>query len=420
MLLAIIAVVLLFTLLSRPYPAVYRYAGALALAGHLLFSVVVLPVLPYEWDIALFHENALRILAGNPTGPFSAVDAFATFQALVYAVFGADTTTLSIVNGLLAVLIPLPAADIARRLYPETDPTNGLFVVLLFFPLPFLFASLPMRDALSTLLAMWLLAIVVRALDEWDYWTGLSAVPLWGAVLLLREELALLAVLAALVGIGVVCIEVFTRREVTPRSLLLAAAPAGIVGLALFATVFPVDSLDRRLQYRAVGGAAYLEGMEYGSWLDVVLAAPIRAVYFQFAPFPFHVSSTFDMLAVLSLPALVVVTATAFVSIRRTETRYVVLVMLATFYVAGIVGYGLVDANFGTTIRHRSIFVFLLCIFSAPVLETWYRSISRRIESAFRRRPQHGKQEENAEEFDANPQARDEHRHDARHYDHPD
>jgi|GEM_PF-600957 len=421
MLLAILAVGVAFALLSRPYPAVYRYAGGVALAGHLLFSVVVLPALPYEWDIALFHANALRVVAGSPTDPFSSVDAFATFQALAYVIFDADTTVVSVLNGLFAVLTPLPAAAIARRLYPDIDRTDGLVLALLFFPLPFLFASLPMRDALSTLLATVLLALVVRALDERDYWTAVTAVPLWAAVFLLREELALLAVIAAVAGGSALAASRLTDGEVGLRALVPAAVPSGVVGLALFAAVLPVDALNRRLQYRATGGAAYLEGMAYDSWLDVLLAAPIRAVYFQFAPFPLHVGSAFDALAIASLPALVVVSVAAVGSLRETEAREVVAVAVGAFYLAGVVGYGLVDANFGTTVRHRSVFVFLLCVFAAPALEGWYRSLSRsvsrspsrslaaRTEAAGRRPPEDGEHEQEAQELDSRTEVRGEH-----------
>jgi len=412
-LLAILAVGVAFAFLSRPYPAVYRYAGGVALAGHAAFSVVVLPALPYEWDIALFHANALRVVAGGPTDPFSAVDAFATFQALAYVLFEPDTTVLSVLNGLFAVLTPLPAAALARRLYPDIDGTNGLVLALLFFPLPFLFASLPMRDALSTLLAAVLLALVVRALDERDYWAGVTAVPLWAAVFLLREELALLAVIAAVAGGSALVAFRVAGDEAGLRALVPAAVPSGVVGLALFAAVLPVDALNRRLQYRATGGAAYLEGMTYGSWLDVLIAAPIRAVYFQFAPFPLHVGSAFDALAIASLPALVVVAVAAVGSLRGRETRDVVAVVLGAFYLAGVVGYGLVDANFGTTVRHRGTFVFLLCVFAAPALEGWYRSLSgslaARIEAASRRRPEDGEHEQEAQELDPGTEVRREH-----------
>jgi len=417
MLLAILAVGVAFALLSRPYPAVYRYAGGVALAGHVLFSVVVLPALPYEWDIALFHANALRVVAGGPTDPFSAVDAFATVQALAYVLFEPDTTVLSVLNGLFAVLTPLPAAALARRLYPDTGETNGLVLALLFFPLPFLFASLPMRDALSTLLATVLLALVARALDERDYWAGVTAVPLWAAVFLLREELALLAVIAAVAGGSAIVAVRFTSGEAGLRALVPAAVPSGVVGLALFAAVLPVDALNRRLQYRATGGAAYLEGMTYDSWLDVLLAAPIRAIYFQFAPFPLHVGSAFDALAIASLPALVVVAVAAVGSLREAETRDAVAVALGTFYLAGVVGYGLVDANFGTTVRHRGIFVFILCVFAAPALERWYgsltrslhRSLAARIEATGRRRPEDGEHEQEAQELDPRTEVRREH-----------
>ncbi len=412
-LLAIVAVSLLFALVSRRYSTLYRYAGGVALAGHLFIAVVVLPRLPYRWDIPLFHENAVRILEGGATDPLSVLDTFGTVQALVYAVFGADPTTLAVVNGLFAVLIPLPACYLADRLYGPLESTDGLALAVLFLPLPFLFNSLPMRDALSTLLAVTLIALVVRVLVDRRYWSAPAVAPLWGMLFLLREELALLVLLGAAGSVLVAAATEIGGRTVTLRSLALVALPIGLCGFALFARLFPVDALNYRLQYRSTGGAAYLDFMQYGSWLDVVLAAPTRAIYFQFAPFPLHVDSAFDLFAFASFPLLVVLATTAFLSLRTADTEPVVEVSLLIFYLGGIVGYGLIDSNFGTTIRHRALFVFLLCVFSAPWLESWLGSLRRRVGDALREEGDRDEQEQEAEKLDAGAEVRSEHRRDA-------
>lgn len=411
---ATVAVVVLFALVARHRSRLYRYAGGIALAGHLLLAVVVLPVLPYDWDIDLFHTTAVSILNGAETNPLSTLDAFGTVQALVYAAFGADPTVLAVFNGLLAVLIPLPMCYVARRLYEPLESTDGLLLVLLFFPFPFLFNTLPMRDALSTLLAVTLLAVCVRAIADRQRWWALTAPPLWGMVFLLREELALLVLLGAGGALLVATVREVTGREVSLRSLVLAAIPVGVCGFALFAALFPVDALNSRLEYRAVGGGAYLEFMRYDSWLDVVLAAPVRAIYFQFAPFPLHVDSAFDLVAVLSLPPLIALVVTAYSSLRAVETDSIVEVLLLVVYVGGIVGYGLIDSNYGTTIRHRSVFVFLLAVFGAPVLESWYRSLRRRLDDAFDQHRETDEQQREAQELDAGPEVRAEHRNHAR------
>jgi len=407
---ATIAVVLLFALVSRNRSRLYRVAGGVALAGHLLFAIVVLPLLPYDWDIDVFHSIAVGILGGGDTSPLSSLDAFGTVQAILYAVFGTDPTVLAVFNGLLAVLIPLPACYVARRLYDPLESTNGLLLVLLFLPFPFLFNSLPMRDALSTLAAVTLLSICVRAIIDRRYWWALTALPLWGLLFLLREELALLILLGVVGALLVAAVRRVVDEDVSLCSLALSSVPVGICGFALFAVLFPVDALNARLQYRAMGGAAYLEFMRYESWLDVLLAAPVRAIYFQFAPFPLHVTSTFDLVAILSLPLLIALAVTAYRSIQAVETDSLVEILLGIVYVGGIVGYGLIDSNFGTTIRHRSVFVFLLAVFSAPILESWYRSLRQRVDKAIYQRRKTDEKQCEAQELDASPEVRSEHR----------
>jgi len=380
MLFAVSSIVLLFVFVSRRRSACFRYWGGVALVGHLVFALYVLPLVPYGWDIDRFHTAALGILSGEPTSSFSAVESFGTFQALVYAVFGSDPTVLSIVNGFLAVLIPLPACYVARRLYPSLESTDGLLMTLLFLPLPFLFTSVPMRDAASTLVTFTLIALVVKAVDEHRDWAALASVPLWGLLFLLREELAVLVLLGA-VGAVVVRLSVMrTTAELSYTSLFVAAVPVGLVGFVLFSRLFPVAALNARLQYRSSGGAAYLDFMAYETWGDVLLAAPIRAIYFQFAPFPLHVNSVFDGLAFLSFPVVTLLFVAAYLSIRTLETNSVVAMVLLVVYFGGVIGYGLIDSNFGTTVRHRIVFVFLLGIVSAPALESWLRSLRRQFD----------------------------------------
>lgn len=417
MLVALCSVVLLYAALARSRSRLYRRAAGVALAGHIFVAVVVLPAIPYDWDIALFHANALRILGGGATDAFSAVDAFATVQALVYAAFEPDTTALAIVNGLFAVLTPLPLCALAKHLYPDRNGTHGLLLLGLFCPLPFLFSSLPMRDALSTLLAVTVLAVIVHAATERDPFVALLAPPLGGALFLLREELALLALLAGgAAGLVVAAERVAGIRSL--RALLPLAVPVGLVGVALFALVFPVGALNARLHYRAMGSAAYLNQMAYHTWLDVLLAAPIRAIYFQFAPFPLHVGSAFDLLAAASLPLVIALAAAAYWCLKDHETDPAAALGLLVFYGGGIVGYGLIDANFGTTVRHRTIFVFVLGVFAAPALELWYESGRARVEAALDDQRDERGDDEEAEKLDRHAERRRENGGDADEHEH--
>lgn len=369
-LLAVVTLVFAVFLVASHRNSTYRWLGSLALTGHVIVGVFVFPQLPYTWDIDDFHTVALAVRAGLPADASTTVGSFAGLQALVYTVFPADPTVIAVLNGLCAVLIAVPVADLAYRLYPRLTSLRGLLIAVLFLPIPFIFLTIPMRDTLGVLLFFSLLAAVARMYAGW-WWLAIISIPLWGALVLLRPELGAIMVIGAVAGGILKGIDAVAINRPTVGEMIALAAPPAMIGLAVVTPRIPVAALVDRLEARAVGGGAYLEGSTYETGMDVVLAAPARALYFQYAPFPLHVTSAFDLIAVAMLPVLVVLTVSAYRSARECERNIAVLVLLLTTYVLGVVGYGLVDSNFGTTVRHRIPFTFILCIFAAPTLERW-------------------------------------------------
>lgn len=350
----------------------YFYAGLVALLGHVVVTLVVLPIVPFGWDIGNFHNAAIELFAGGFPTASTTVTAFGTVQGILYTIFGIDTTVVSIVNGLLAVLVPIPAVYLAKQLYGEQlRSTDGLVALILFLPLPFLFLSLPMRDALSVLFVFSSLALVVRTLRTRDRLLGLPTLALIAATYFLRPEWGLVLLLGFFAGSGMSLYEHFEIKQSISRLIALGGL-LGTIAFLLFAEVmYSFERVNAELSFRASGGAVYLEGMQYQSWFDVLLAAPGRAIYFQFAPFPLHVETLFHLLAFISTLYVIVFFVAAARSLYEYETDDVVLAVLLVTYLAGIVGYGLINSNFGTNVRHRIPFVFLLIVFAAPVIQRW-------------------------------------------------
>lgn len=371
--LAAVAVVFaVFVLVSnRVGSTIYRWFGGLALLGHVATTVFVLPSLPYRWDIGAFHEHAIHLLSGVPLEGSSTVNSFAAFQALVYTVFGTDPSTVSIVNGIIGVLIAVPIADLAKRLYPNLDSTDGLVALILFLPLPFLFLTIPMRDALSVLVLFTILALAARGYRTSTPSLWLPTIPLFGILSFLRRELAFVILCGVGVAAIIYTIEIVADSSPSTESLVALAGLGGLVSLPILGPRLPITSIAKKMEYRTRGGAAYLEFMHYDTWFDIILTAPTRAIYFQFAPFPLHVTSTFDFLAAVMTPVLVLFAIAAYRSVSNCETDRVILFGLVAVYFIGIFGYGLIDANFGTTVRHRIPFTFLLLVAAAPVVERW-------------------------------------------------
>ncbi|WP_262180165.1 hypothetical protein [Haloarcula laminariae] len=371
-LLAIGVVTLLFLLVSHRLDRDYRRAGAVALVGHVLVAVVVIPRVPYSWDIAKFHEAALVVLAGGAPEYKHTVASFAAFQSIVYLLSDRTPMSLSVVNGLLAVLVPIPLRYLMQRLYPELRTTQLATLAVLFLPLPFFILTVPMRDALSVLVFATVLALFVATVTEESLWPAIAGLPLLGMLYLLRTELALVVLVGAGAAAAVLAVDSITGRPLPLSSMLVVTVPVGLLGFVLFADRFPLTRLNYIVSARAHGSAGYLTSFQYHSWADVFLSAPVRGLYFQFAPFPLQVQQTFHLLGALSLPVLIVLALASAVSLSEFEGDRIVLVFLVTTYLGGVLGYGLIDSNFGTTIRHRVPFVLLLVVFSSPVLDRWW------------------------------------------------
>ena len=357
-----------------------RFALMIAFAGHLFLGLILLPRLPYTWDITLFHRNAIMILRGTVPNFSQSVNSFVSFQAIVYAVIGTDPANLTIVNSGLAVLTPFPMIYLAKKLYPSViQSTDGMFLLVLFMPVPFFFTTLPMRDALSILMFFSLLALVTSFFAEVWFPSGLLALPLGAALYLLRPELVFITVVSALATFALWILDQISVNEIELSSLLGLLSVPSIFAALILANRIPAGVLNRRVQDRAKGGAAYLDGMAYETGYDILLAAPVRAIYFQFAPFPLHVNAIFDLIVVLMLPILIFLVVSAYRSLVQAETARHVVVFLVLVYLSGVIGYGIFDSNFGTTVRHRIPFTFLLAVFAVPTIQRWELAFRQRF-----------------------------------------
>jgi hypothetical protein len=368
-----VAFCLLFLIIRRWRGDQYIAITTVAFVGHLFVSFILIPRLPYQWDISQYHQTAMAIATGTFVAGSATVSSFGAVQGVLYTLFAEQPQTVGIFNGLCAVLIAIPAESLARNLYPTlTRTTPAVVIAVLFMPLPFLFLSIPMRDTLTVLLFFTLLAMVVHAFRTRSPVWGLPAIPLWGMVFLLRTELALMVFLGV-VASGAVGMLQATNSERSFISLGFVIGGIGVLGFSLFAELlYSFERVNTETAYRSTGGAVYLDGMEYQSWFDFLLAAPVRGLYFQFAPFPLHVESLFHLLALFTSSLIIVLFVSAVRSLYESNYDETVAVLLVVIYIAGIVGYGTINSNFGTNVRHRIVFDFLLVVSASPVLHRWW------------------------------------------------
>jgi hypothetical protein len=407
-LLAALVTFLTLLLVTKLYgDRVFRAAAVIAFLGHVFVSFVMVPEVPYGWDISTFHQTALTLLAGQFPMESSTVASFGTIQALLYVFLPSRPETVGTFNALCAVLVFIPIRYLCKRLYPSSNSDHyGVMVLVLFLPLPFFIQSIPMRDAFTILLFFSLLALALHALLTRQRLFAVTVLPLWGMVFLLRPELALIAFLGVLTA---AITEVFrvTNTNLSIPKLGVVLGAVGAVGFGLFAELlYPFEAVNDELAHRAHGGAVYLDGMQYTSWFDFLLALPGRAIYFQFAPFPLHVESIFHLLAFSATPIVIILFISAARSLYECETDETVAVLLVVVYLAGIAGYGAINSNFGTNVRHRIVFDFLLVLMAAPVIKRWRLLVRDWLGVVPGERGEHDEHERETEKLDRGVQIR--------------
>lgn len=186
-------------------------------------------------------------------------------------------------------------------------------------------------------------------------------------------------------GIGGLVVAILLRRENTPVycfAILTGIAiwfiksrweiwiAIGITGL--FSAIIASPYLQQGLyylntlrSYRSYGRTAYFGDILITSWSEAISYSWIGVAYFLFAPFPWMIETSADVVAAVegTLNLVLFVAAIAgFLQIRDQWTP-AVLALVGSFAL-GIVLYGFATVNVGTAVRHRPMFLWIIYLFA--------------------------------------------------------
>lgn len=131
-----------------------------------------------------------------------------------------------------------------------------------------------------------------------------------------------------------------------------------------FGTTLTPAALDAFAYGRAHGDAAYLVGLHYRSWFDVVLYTPLKIVYFLYTPFPWYVRSVTELVVGASATALFIATILSRRGIVLLKEHRGYLFVLLTYLSVGITAYAVVEMNYGAAVRRRIQFIPILILFA--------------------------------------------------------
>lgn len=143
------------------------------------------------------------------------------------------------------------------------------------------------------------------------------------------------------------------------------AAIAGFMGIYVFRGL-ALDRFNLYREKRSRGRAAYLGDVRFDGLVDLLSFSPLGSIYFLFAPFPWMVGSVLDI-PVLgeglgNIAYALAAVAGIVVAFKRDR---VATIGLGLYFFAGVALYGLGTANYGTGVRHRQMFLWVLFIFGA-------------------------------------------------------
>src|SRR5690606_22716688 len=227
---------------------------------------------------------------------------YKVFMSLLYYLFGSSTAMVQMLNAFVGTLVILGVWRLAGFLSSDPRSARRSAWLIALFPSAILHSGLLLREAFVTLP----LTLGVYHLALWHRHRLLKNAVMAGASLLASMAFhsgafaVLVALLAWTVGSWVKALfsgkaRLFGRNT---AALLLAGGVVFVVsgtgwGMSKFSRV-DTEQLDS-ITGPSRGRSAYLEGMEAETPAELVVQAPVRVVYFLFAPFPWMVSGIRDL-----------------------------------------------------------------------------------------------------------------------------
>jgi len=356
-----------------------RFLAAM-LSGALLARIVLIladtslglfPVPPVQ---STHHANAVAVVeaAGRGDvlapwrGGFIHMRSFVAYlYAPFYALFGDWIVVGKLGTALFSLGIGYLTYRLARRYLTEQLALVSCGVVL-FWPSVLYRSVLVQREVV---VAVCMLAVVLLGIR----WTARLSIP--EAVAFIAVALALLQLREQnLLLVAVALWTVVLVRERFSTRAISATAAGAVTALAVVAInlrefvlidmVLPARleqltpaAFDRYAHRRAKGTAAYLEWFHIESWLDFLLAIPLKLVYYLLMPFPWTWSSVEVALVGLNALALFVALLIGIRGVSDALSEWPETWVLVTYLTIGLLMYSLVEMNYMAAFRRQIQFV---------------------------------------------------------------
>lgn len=333
----------------------------------------------YELDSITFNRVAGDIIENirNGSPVFNAVFASQTAKhyglliSIFYYLLDYDQVIIRLLNSFIGVLTIAAFSKLALALTGRRRVSRIATIILACYPSFFLFSTLNLRDGIMVFLAIKMLSHFILAETKKN---NQLQVLFFLAYFILNGLLRL----QNFILISTVLIIYWSWKlwQKEQSTLLKTSFQLFLFLPFLLIVIFKWNFIVTLLQYpiikmplRATGGSAYLQNMVYSSWWDIFKFMPLRFIYFTFGPM------LWDIRSAAMIPAMLegwLIGLSFFFSYRFWKKNDSVpthqIFFLILFGVIGLMANAIVDANYGTAIRHRMVYVIPFLLFASRYL----------------------------------------------------
>lgn len=357
--------------------------------GLILVHIYIMPLPDSDADAANFERlgwDLARAWSGfNDIPSISGAYLYSVVIGIVYFLFGRVQLIAQFVNAIAGILTVYLVYKITLQLANSYRSAQIAALGVAVFPTLNLYSAITMRESLIVCFA----AISLYCFLLWlkrDLWRFAI-----GAVIAL--------VIASILHSGMIFIAIpyilffcfynprkqrwklFNLRSI-PLILLFLILTLGLLSNVQdklpgnVSELLSPEYLSQRTAIAARDRAAYLIGMTPESLFEMVLQTPIRIAYFLFAPFPWMVTNSSDVLGFIDAFIYFFITIYGLKGLKHLRKAnkigfWTVVLILAIFLV--VFSWG--TSNYGTAIRHRQKIAWLMfAVASVGIADSrWWR-----------------------------------------------
>lgn len=331
--------------------------------GLALMHAYIMPLPDSQADALMFHHQAAQWADEGffPTIGHFTIGTFwySWILAIVYNVFGPYQLVGQALNVWLGILI---VANSWQFTWEVTKSKRYAAIVawfIAFYPILNLYSAITMRENFVQLFTL----LGFRYAYRW-FERKKSIDMLKMFVFIFLAGLFHSGVFVFFAGLALIIVVKQFKRLIKlnmrmSKQMLFAVVTMAFLGLFILALGVGQDklgillNLEYSLNYVANERAGYLQDLHVKSPLDILWQAPIRVVYFLFAPFPWMIHASIDVIGMLD--GFVYLMIAFYIMWHwRVLKNNKPLLNIVILLLSVILVYAIATSNYGQALRHRS------------------------------------------------------------------